>query len=125
VRKRNHTRTVWVHHTSVMRTIPYRGDGPFTRVHGWGRQIIGDRWRYIRRMYLTGKRYGPFGEWVKQVTPWRTFGEGTDKRRNGQGARTRKIRSTWQRIVELLPGGMERVSESFAKGMHAILEDVL
>jgi len=48
-----------------------------------------------------------------------------DGRRNGQGVRTRKIRSTFMRIVELLPGGLERCSDHYAVALRAILEDVL
>ena len=48
-----------------------------------------------------------------------------DRRRNGQGVRTRKIRLTFMRIVELLPSGLERVSDHYAAALRAILEDVL
>ncbi len=49
----------------------------------------------------------------------------TDGRSNGQGVRTRKIRSTFMRIVELLPGDLERVDHDFATKLRSILEDVL
>jgi len=49
----------------------------------------------------------------------------TDGRRNGSGVRTRKIRSTFMRICELLPGGIQRVSDHYAAALRAILEDVL
>ncbi len=42
-----------------------------------------------------------------------------------RGARTRLERATFIRIVELLPGGLERCTEKFAIGLHAILNDVL
>ena len=170
--------------TKPMRVVHYRGDGPFSCEHGWGRQIIAGRWRYLRRVYLTGKRYGPLGEWIRQVTPWRKIGEktddsptrrgvcrvcgctdhracnggcswadrthtictrcrvptgeesvrgaiedairdGRDGRRNGQGARTRKIRSLWMRICNLTFGSIEFVPEKYSKQLHEILEEAI
>lgn len=46
-------------------------------------------------------------------------------RRTVKGWRTRRRQATFMRIVELLPGGLERCTEKFAKGLHEILEDVL